>query len=72
MEVRGQDSRTLLKMATLEEKVADKAACAAQGAASVGRRDLADGLWRLARRSRVRSLQFQAQALSSQLQGWTR
>ena len=72
MDVRGQDPRSLLRMAALEEKVADKAACAAQGAARVGRAELADGLWRLARRSRVRSLQFQAQALSAELQGWTR
>ena len=72
MEVRSQDPGTLLRLAAIEEKVADKAACAAQGAASVGRSELAEGLRRLARRSRVRSLKFQAQAMSSALQGWTR
>ena len=72
MDVRRGDADALLERAILAERVAEKAACAASGAEALGRSDLADGLRRLARSSRVRGLEFRAEALASRLRGWSR
>ena len=66
------DPKKLVARAAVEDRVAEKAACAAREADTLGRPDLADSLWRLVRRSRVRSLMFRGEAAASHVRGWYR
>src|SRR5215218_8825181 len=66
------DRKVLVASAEREDRVAEKAACAARGAESLGRPELAESLWRLVRRSRVRGLMFRAHIAASRLRDWRR